>query len=184
MVWLHSLENLIYLEGVDHSFVLCFGGVHKPCLAGASGAGGQDSPASYSSSLQPFGKEGNAQDIPWKRSQGIWHKSYPCYQKTLAQGRAIGLHRGYRPSGAGVVGLGPGEERGSEQGAAGGARFHQSEREGSIKDSLPRVPREERLVIRQQILPLPLFGIKAILLSRPPSSDEGRGAAAGSQKVQ
>lgn len=48
----------------------------------------------------------------------------------------------------------------------------------------PRGPAEEELEIREQILPLPLSGIKDILLSRPASSDKGLAAPGASQRVQ
>lgn len=122
VVWLHSLENLSRKRWPQLHPALWGCAQTLPCRR-RPGAGGQDTPAIYSSSLQPFGKEGNTQDMHWKRSQGIiWCKSYPCDPKVLAKGRCTGLHRVHAPSGAagaGVAEQGPGEEPGPGRGAAG-----------------------------------------------------------------
>lgn len=97
----------------------------------------------YSSSLQLLGKEGNTQDMHWKWRQGIWDKSFPCHQKVLVKGRSIGLHRVCAPAGSGLASTV--DNQGITQG-----------------------PISEEVAIREQVLPLPLSGMKDILLSRDP----------------
>lgn len=162
------------LESVDPSCVPCFGDEHKPCLAGSG--------AALEARAPHLAKRG----IPWLRP-GYLLQDPSSLSKSTRKGEIYRAAQSIRTTRGGWGRRGAAGTRGGTwdvQGALPTAHVQRSRGGGSLRDTLPPVPAEEGLVIRGQILPLPLFGIKDILSSSPPSSDEGHAATDGSQKVQ